>query len=115
MRQIRRHTSTSFPRNFLKNQACWPEPPGQARTRSPSHLPGQTVIGTKALSLLFLRRKVASPSSMPLSLRPPWRYARDEFADCAQRATRGHLLEIQKLSVAAPALINSCILLAPVI
>src|SRR6267378_2949382 len=60
MRQIRRHTSTSFPRNFLKNQACWPEPPGQARTRSPSHLPGQTVIGTKALSLLFLRRKVAS-------------------------------------------------------
>src|SRR5260370_16623357 len=64
MRQIRRHTSTSFPRNFLKNQACWPEPPGQARTRSPSHLPGQTVIGTKALSLLFLRRKVANPEEL---------------------------------------------------
>src|SRR5216684_7568386 len=36
-----------------------PEPPDQARTRSPSHLPGQTAIGTQALGLLFLRRKVA--------------------------------------------------------
>jgi hypothetical protein len=60
MRQIRRHTSTPFPRTFLKNPTRWPEPPGQARTRSPSHLPGQTAIGTKALGLLFLRRKVAS-------------------------------------------------------
>ena len=59
MRQIRRHTSTPFPRTFLKNPTRWPEPPGQARTRSPSHLPGQTAIGTKALGLLFLRRKVA--------------------------------------------------------
>jgi hypothetical protein len=32
----------------------------RARTRSPSHLPGKAAIGTKALGLLFLRRKVAS-------------------------------------------------------
>src|SRR5258708_3372926 len=57
-----RRRQRPFQENFLKNQACWPEPPGQARTRSPSHLPGQTVIGTKALSLLFLRRKVARRS-----------------------------------------------------
>ena len=31
----------------------------RARTRSPSHLPGKAAIGTKALGLLFLRRKVA--------------------------------------------------------
>src|SRR5467141_4063808 len=60
MRQIRRHTSTPFPRIFLKNPARWAEPPGQARTRSPSQFPGHTAIGTKALGLLFLRRKVAS-------------------------------------------------------
>src|SRR5713226_589252 len=59
MRQIRRHTSTPFPRIFLKNPARWAEPPGQARTRSPSQFPGHTAIGTKALGLLFLRRKVA--------------------------------------------------------
>src|SRR6267378_5151429 len=60
MRQIRRHTSTPFPRIFLKNPARWAEPPGQARTRSPSQFPGHTAIGTKALGLLFLRRKVAN-------------------------------------------------------
>src|SRR5712671_1478756 len=59
MRQIRRHTSTPFPRIFLKNPARWAEPPGQARTRSPSQFPGHTAIGTKALGLLFLRRKIA--------------------------------------------------------
>jgi mono/diheme cytochrome c family protein len=32
----------------------------RARTRSPSHLPGKAAIGTKALGLLFLRRKVAT-------------------------------------------------------
>src|SRR5258707_13410636 len=64
MRQIRRHTSTPFPRIFLKNPARWAEPPGQARTRSPSQFPGHTAIGTKALGLLFLRRKVASVISV---------------------------------------------------
>src|SRR5467141_2528316 len=64
MRQIRRHTSTPFPRIFLKNPARWAEPPGQARTRSPSQFPGHTAIGTKALGLLFLRRKVASGLSL---------------------------------------------------
>ena len=64
MRQIRRHTSTPFPRIFLKNPARWAEPPGQARTRSPSQFPGHTAIGTKALGLLFLRRKVANMRSL---------------------------------------------------
>src|SRR5229473_6109669 len=50
-------------KKFLKNPARWAEPPDQARTRSPSHLPAQTAIGTKALGLLFLRRKVARARS----------------------------------------------------
>src|SRR5712675_1293073 len=67
MRQIRRHTSTPFPRIFLKNPARWAEPPGQARTRSPSQFPGHTAIGTNALGLLFLRRKVAKPLILPIA------------------------------------------------
>jgi len=55
-------------KKFPKNPARWTEPPDQARTRSPSHLPAQTAIGTKAPGLLFLRRKVASAE--PLSFIP---------------------------------------------
>jgi hypothetical protein len=44
--------------------------PGQVRTRSPSQLPGHTAIGTTALGLLFLRRKVANRSQVSRLLDP---------------------------------------------
>src|SRR5260370_38102202 len=64
----RAYVNTRSKKISEKNPARRAGRQGEARTRSPSQLPGQTVIGTKAFSLLFLRRKVARrPRCRPLA------------------------------------------------